>query len=187
MSIRLPNRRLILEYNVLLKKQNLQAYSCLTIVAKVSNRPSGPLPIFWPEPLSCYRMLRHHYYCHISHSWFNTCTPHSICSNIKSKNYLLSYHIKMHQEQNMFPPGIEPGTFCVLDRCDNHYTTETWVMGGVFSWRSLGYYIIPFCSWIYFKFKKLLKFFHCWIFHLSWKQMIQTKLFSVSIICSFQN
>ena len=21
-------------------------------------------------------------------------------------------------------PGIEPGTFCVLDRCDNHYTTE---------------------------------------------------------------
>jgi hypothetical protein len=25
----------------------------------------------------------------------------------------------------MFPPGIEPGTICVLGRCDNHYTTET--------------------------------------------------------------
>jgi hypothetical protein len=25
----------------------------------------------------------------------------------------------------MFPHGIELGTFCVLDRCDNHYTTET--------------------------------------------------------------
>ena len=28
----------------------------------------------------------------------------------------------------MFPPGIEPGTFCVLDRCDNHYTTETYIV-----------------------------------------------------------
>ena len=26
---------------------------------------------------------------------------------------------------NMFPPGIEPGTFCVLGRRDNRYTTET--------------------------------------------------------------
>ena len=25
----------------------------------------------------------------------------------------------------MFSPGIEPGTFCVLDRCDNRYTTKT--------------------------------------------------------------
>jgi hypothetical protein len=25
----------------------------------------------------------------------------------------------------MFLPGIEPGTFCVLVRRDNHYTTET--------------------------------------------------------------
>ena len=25
----------------------------------------------------------------------------------------------------MFPPGLEPGTFRVLDGCDNHYTTET--------------------------------------------------------------
>ena len=30
----------------------------------------------------------------------------------------------------MFPPGIEPGTFCVLGRCDNHYTTENrWKKG----------------------------------------------------------
>ena len=29
----------------------------------------------------------------------------------------------------MFSPGFEPGTFCVLDRCDNHYTTKTrWCM-----------------------------------------------------------
>ena len=27
----------------------------------------------------------------------------------------------------VFSPGIEPGTFCVLDRCDNHYTTKTTV------------------------------------------------------------
>ena len=29
------------------------------------------------------------------------------------------------QKDAMFSPGIEPGTFCVLDRCDNHYTTKT--------------------------------------------------------------
>ena len=28
----------------------------------------------------------------------------------------------------MFPPGIEPGTICVLGRCDNHYTTETQIL-----------------------------------------------------------
>ena len=27
--------------------------------------------------------------------------------------------------QNMFPPGLEPGTFRVLGERDNHYTTET--------------------------------------------------------------
>ena len=30
------------------------------------------------------------------------------------------------KEENMFSPGIEPGTFCVLDSCDNRYTTKTW-------------------------------------------------------------
>ena len=28
--------------------------------------------------------------------------------------------------KNMFPPGLEPGTFRVLGERDNHYTTETW-------------------------------------------------------------
>jgi hypothetical protein len=28
-------------------------------------------------------------------------------------------------EKKMFLPGFEPGTFCVWDRRDNHYTTET--------------------------------------------------------------
>ena len=28
-------------------------------------------------------------------------------------------------KQFLFSPGIEPGTFCVLDRCDNRYTTKT--------------------------------------------------------------
>ena len=27
--------------------------------------------------------------------------------------------------KDLFPPGIEPGTFCVLGRRDNRYTTET--------------------------------------------------------------
>ena len=29
------------------------------------------------------------------------------------------------KKKYMFSPGIEPGTFCVLDRCDNRYTTKT--------------------------------------------------------------
>ena len=32
----------------------------------------------------------------------------------------------------MFPPGIEPGTFCVLGRRDNRYTTETLTYVSVF-------------------------------------------------------
>ena len=31
----------------------------------------------------------------------------------------------MHQEKNLFPPGLEPGTFRVLGERDNRYTTET--------------------------------------------------------------
>ena len=30
-----------------------------------------------------------------------------------------------NMEEIKSPPGIEPGTFCVLGRRDNHYTTET--------------------------------------------------------------
>ena len=29
-------------------------------------------------------------------------------------------------KEDMFPPGLEPGTFRVLGERDNHYTTETW-------------------------------------------------------------
>ena len=29
----------------------------------------------------------------------------------------------------MFPPGLEPGTFRVLGERDNHYTTETLIIG----------------------------------------------------------
>ena len=29
------------------------------------------------------------------------------------------------KRKKLFSPGIEPGTFCVLDRCDNRYTTKT--------------------------------------------------------------
>ena len=32
----------------------------------------------------------------------------------------------IYVRQNMFPPGLEPGTFRVLGERDNHYTTETW-------------------------------------------------------------
>ena len=31
-------------------------------------------------------------------------------------------------KKNMFPPGLEPGTFRVLGERDNHYTTETLCM-----------------------------------------------------------
>ena len=31
----------------------------------------------------------------------------------------------LNNKKYLFSPGFEPGTFCVLDRCDNHYTTKT--------------------------------------------------------------
>ena len=31
-----------------------------------------------------------------------------------------------NQTENLFPPGLEPGTFRVLGERDNHYTTESW-------------------------------------------------------------
>ena len=31
---------------------------------------------------------------------------------------------------NIFSPGIESGTFCLLNRCNNHYTTKTPCRGG---------------------------------------------------------
>ncbi len=35
--------------------------------------------------------------------------------------FLLTFAIS----EKVFRPRIELGTFCVLDRCDNHYTTMT--------------------------------------------------------------
>ena len=35
------------------------------------------------------------------------------------------------ETMKMFPPGLEPGTLCVLGTRDNHYTTETWYDEGV--------------------------------------------------------
>ena len=32
--------------------------------------------------------------------------------------------------KNLFPPGLEPGTFRVLGERDNHYTTETLCISG---------------------------------------------------------
>ena len=34
----------------------------------------------------------------------------------------------------MFPPGLEPGTFRVLGERDNHYTTETLLTLGIYSY-----------------------------------------------------
>ena len=37
-----------------------------------------------------------------------------------------SFWYSWHEDkENMFPPGLEPGTFRVLGERDNHYTTET--------------------------------------------------------------
>ena len=35
--------------------------------------------------------------------------------------------IRKMSVKNLFPPGLEPGTFRVLGERDNHYTTETWM------------------------------------------------------------
>ena len=38
--------------------------------------------------------------------------------------YIKSVYVWVN-EKNKSEPGLEPGTFCVLDRCDNHYTIRT--------------------------------------------------------------
>ena len=45
--------------------------------------------------------------------------------------YLLKWKNQMllTKTNSLFPPGFEPGTFRVLDGCDNHYTTETSFVG----------------------------------------------------------
>ena len=44
----------------------------------------------------------------------------------KIMNYLNIIRFELWEAKvYLFSPGIEPGTFCVLDRCDNRYTTKT--------------------------------------------------------------
>ena len=45
-------------------------------------------------------------------------------NKLKDKKIALKESWK-DKEKLLFSPGIEPGTFCVLDRCDNRYTTKT--------------------------------------------------------------
>ena len=43
----------------------------------------------------------------------------------------------IYEQKNMFPPGLEPGTFRVLGERDNHYTTETLIIDCLFTILSL--------------------------------------------------
>ena len=47
---------------------------------------------------------------------------------MKMKYEILPTLPNRYKKKDVFSPGIEPGTFCVLDRCDNHYTTETYMI-----------------------------------------------------------
>ena len=47
----------------------------------------------------------------------------------------------------MFSPGIEPGTFCVLDRCDNRYTTKThWHLRIIQPWHAQPGSLVAECA-----------------------------------------
>ena len=57
-----------------------------------------------------------------------------ICTEITNRDkqhifwnlrWLKVHNWKSKKKYSMFSPGFEPGTFCVLDRCDNRYTTKT--------------------------------------------------------------
>ena len=39
----------------------------------------------------------------------------------------------IQRREHLFLPGFEPGTFRVLDECDNHYTTETHAIERLYS------------------------------------------------------
>ena len=48
---------------------------------------------------------------------------------------------------SMFSPGIEPGTFCVLDRCDNRYTTKThWHLQIIQPWHAQPGSLVAECA-----------------------------------------
>ena len=52
-------------------------------------------------------------------------------------------HHSAQKSLKILPPGIEPGTFCVLGRCDNHYTTVTY---GITIWRGQPHGVVkPLC------------------------------------------
>ncbi len=55
---------------------------------------------------------------------------HQILNNVSQDEFETFIWINLTQSVNkkLFPPGIEPGTICVLGRCDNHYTTVTWMI-----------------------------------------------------------
>ena len=50
-----------------------------------------------------------------------------MCFNPISHTFILKIDEDKREggKGKLFSPGIEPGTFCVLDRCDNRYTTKT--------------------------------------------------------------
>ena len=52
-------------------------------------------------------------------------------NKLKDKKIALKESWK-DKEKLLFSPGIEPGTFCVLDRCDNRYTANVWNVSGHF-------------------------------------------------------
>ena len=52
-------------------------------------------------------------------TWITVKRFHLYCTAEKMKK------IKKKKKKQVFPPGIEPGTFRVLGECDNRYTTET--------------------------------------------------------------
>ena len=48
------------------------------------------------------------------------------CNILYFLNHKTTFHqkVKNHEKDIEVRPGFEPGTFCVLSRCDNHYTTK---------------------------------------------------------------
>ena len=50
------------------------------------------------------------------------------------------------KNKNKVLPGFEPGTFCVLSRCDNHYTTRPHDILAVTSTPAYTTKMVPFVS-----------------------------------------
>ena len=48
-----------------------------------------------------------------------------VASELPPSRMIVTSVITKRKKMQLFPPGIEPGTFRVLGGCDNHYTTET--------------------------------------------------------------